>query len=59
MPHVYASPRPPLASSKPSGDGQAAWDLVTRNGQDVESGLFLFTVDGPSGHQVGKFVLIR
>ncbi|HTR97499.1 MAG TPA: hypothetical protein VMH61_06310 [Candidatus Acidoferrales bacterium] len=42
-----------------NGDGEAPWDLVTRNGQDVESGLFLFTVDGKSGHQVGKFVLIR
>ncbi|HTR97497.1 MAG TPA: hypothetical protein VMH61_06300 [Candidatus Acidoferrales bacterium] len=41
------------------GDGQAPWNLITRNGQDVESGIFLFTVDGPTTHDVGKFVLIR
>ena len=41
------------------GDGQASWNLINRNGQDVASGIYLFTVDGPSGHQVGKFVLMR
>jgi hypothetical protein len=42
-----------------SGDGQAPWDLISRNGQDVESGVYLFTVDSSLGHQVGRFVLIR
>jgi len=41
------------------GDGQAAWDLVSRNGQEVESGIYLFTVDSSFGHQVGRFVVIR
>ena len=41
------------------GDGQAPWNLVTRNGQDVESGIYLFIVDSRLGHQVGRFVLIR
>ncbi len=41
------------------GDGQAAWDLISRNGQDIESGVYLFTVEWPGGHQVGKFVIIR
>lgn len=42
-----------------NGNGQAAWNLITRNGQDVASGIYLFTVDGPSGHQVGRFVIMR
>jgi len=42
-----------------SGNGQAAWNLISRNGQDVASGIYVFTVDGPSGHQVGRFVIIR
>jgi hypothetical protein len=42
-----------------NGDGQAPWNLISRNGQDVESGVYLFTVDSPLGHQVGRFVLLR
>jgi hypothetical protein len=42
-----------------SGDGQAPWNLVSRNGQEVESGIYLFTVDSSLGQQVGKFVVIR
>ena len=41
------------------GDGEAAWNLISRNGQDIESGIYLFTVDSPAGHQVGRFVIIR
>jgi hypothetical protein len=42
-----------------AGDGQAKWDLVSRNGQEIESGIYLFTVDSPLGHQVGRFVVVR
>lgn len=41
------------------GNGQAAWDLISRNGQDVASGVYLFTVDSPLGRTTGRFVLIR
>jgi hypothetical protein len=42
-----------------NGDGQTSWDLISRNGQDIESGIYLFTIDSPLGHQVGKFVVVR
>jgi hypothetical protein len=42
-----------------AGDGQASWNLVSRNGQDIESGIYLFTVESPVGRQTGKFVVIR
>ena len=42
-----------------SGHGEAKWDLISRNGQEVESGIYLFTVDSPIGHQIGKFVVVR
>ena len=41
------------------GNGEASWNLISRNGQDVESGVYLFTVTSPLGHQVGRFVVIR
>jgi hypothetical protein len=42
-----------------AGDGQASWNLISRNGQDVESGIYLFTVDSALGKNTGKFVVIR
>jgi hypothetical protein len=41
-------------------DGQARWNLISRNGQDVVSGVYLFTVEvgGQVKHR-GKFVIIR
>jgi hypothetical protein len=41
------------------GNGQAAWNLLSRNGQEVESGIYLFTVDSSLGHEIGKFVVVR
>jgi len=40
-------------------DGQATWNLISRNGQDVVSGIYLFSVESKSGVQRGKFVIIR
>jgi len=41
------------------GDGQARWNLISRNGQDIASGVYLFTVESPHGHQTGRFVVLR
>ena len=40
-------------------DGEARWNLISRNGQDIVSGIYLFTVDSSKGTQRGKFVVIR
>lgn len=40
-------------------DGQARWNLISRNGQDVVSGIYLFTVESAQGTQRGRFVIIR
>jgi hypothetical protein len=40
-------------------DGEARWNLVSRNGQDVVSGIYVFVVDSNQGQQRGKFVVIR
>jgi hypothetical protein len=44
------------------GNGTARWDLITRNGQDATSGVYLFSVhpeDGRFPKSVGKFIVIR
>jgi hypothetical protein len=41
------------------GDGQAAWNLVSRNGQEVASGIYVFTVESTLGQSTGRFVVIR
>jgi hypothetical protein len=41
------------------GDGQASWDLVTRNGQETESGIYLFSVHSSKGTERGRFVVVR
>lgn len=40
-------------------DGQASWNLISRNGQDIVSGIYIFTVESDGGVQRGKFVVIR
>jgi hypothetical protein len=40
-------------------DGQARWNLISRNGQDIVSGVYIFTVDSSQGIQRGRFVVIR
>jgi hypothetical protein len=45
------------------GQGTVEWDLVSRNGQDVTSGVYLYSIetDTNSAYQrkIGKFVVIR
>lgn len=44
------------------GVGTVEWDLVSRNGQDVTSGVYLFAVEPESNNfkrAIGKFVVIR
>jgi hypothetical protein len=40
-------------------DGQASWNLISRNGQDIVSGIYIYTVESDGGTQRGKFVVIR
>jgi hypothetical protein len=44
------------------GDGTAEWNLLSRNGQDVTSGVYIFGVEPASSEfpkTIGKFVIIR
>ena len=42
-----------------AADGQATWNLISRNGQDVVSGIYIFSVESEAGTSRGKFVIIR
>jgi hypothetical protein len=44
------------------GGGTLRWDLLSRNGQDVTSGVYIYSVepsDSQFGRAIGKFVVIR
>lgn len=44
------------------GNGTAVWNLVSRNGQDVTSGVYIFSVvpdNSEFPNTIGKFVIIR
>jgi len=41
------------------GAGQVSWNLISRNGQKIVSGVYLYSVDSDLGRDVGKFVVIR
>ena len=68
---VNESIRPPVTSGGAThpgynrqqdspNDGEARWNLISRNGQDVVSGIYLFTVDvGGTVKHRGKFIIIR
>ena len=46
-----------------TGQGTIRWDLVSRNGQDVTSGVYLFSIETDTNEaykrNIGKFVVIR
>lgn len=49
-----------IATGDYAATGSATWDLVSRNGQDVASGVYVFSVEADGfDRKVGKFVVIR
>jgi hypothetical protein len=48
-----------LRNDGPQDVGEVKWDLVSRNGQDVVSGIYLFSVESRYGAQLGKFLIAR
>ncbi len=46
-----------------TGAGSMKWDLVSRNGQDVTSGIYLFSIECDTNaafkRKIGKFAIIR
>ena len=41
------------------GQGSIPWNLISRNGQKIVSGIYLFSVDTELGHEIGRFVVVR
>jgi len=41
------------------GKGSVPWNLISRNGQKIVSGIYLYSVDTDLGKQVGRFIIIR
>jgi hypothetical protein len=40
-------------------EGTEFWDLISRNDQEVTSGLYIYRVETESGYVIGKFAIIR
>ena len=41
------------------GKGSVPWNLISRNGQKIVSGIYLYSVDTELGKQIGRFIIIR
>jgi hypothetical protein len=41
------------------GMGSAPWNLISRNGQKIVSGIYIYSVDTELGKQIGRFIVIR
>lgn len=41
------------------GESETCWNLITRNDQEMVSGIYLYHVDSPIGTKVGKLAVIR
>jgi hypothetical protein len=48
-----------LENDGKSDIGEVKWDLVSRNGQDIASGVYIYSVESQYGSQVGKFLILR
>ncbi|MFH1842881.1 MAG: hypothetical protein ABIF77_06710, partial [bacterium] len=51
-----------IAHDGTGGDGQTSWNLVTRNGQQIVSGIYLYVVQSDNDRFedfTGKFVVLR
>jgi len=42
-----------------SGSGSVSWNLISRNGQRIVSGVYLYSVESDLGRDLGRFVIIR
>ncbi len=42
-----------------SGRGTVSWNMISRNGQDIVSGMYLYAVTCGGETQVGRFTIIR
>jgi hypothetical protein len=42
-----------------AGQGSVSWNMISRNGQKIVSGIYLYSVDTELGHEIGRFVVVR
>jgi hypothetical protein len=47
------------ALGRESNSGTVFWNLISRNGQDIVSGVYLYAVRCEGEAQTGRFVIIR
>jgi hypothetical protein len=57
--YTPAGDRVPEAEATRGGGRTFFWDMITRNGQNVASGMYLYSVQTGGGLCRGRFVIIR
>jgi hypothetical protein len=40
-------------------EGAVFWDLISRNGQDIVAGVYIYSVECGGKSKVGRFVVVR
>ena len=41
-------------------DGQEAWNMLNKNGQEIAFGIYIYHVEAPEiGEKIGKFAVIK
>jgi len=41
------------------GDGAVFWNLISRNGQDIVSGIYIYSAECGGKNKIGRFVVVR
>jgi hypothetical protein len=51
--HYFAGPLDQVTGAPPQ------WNLVSRNDQEIVSGIYIVHIESPVGDQVTKFIVVR
>ena len=57
--HIYTLAGDLVQDLRSNGRGTIRWNMISRNGQDITSGVYLYTVSCDGETMIGRFTVIR